>query len=139
MDAMHTRRKIFVVDDDPDIREQVAIIMKNQGHDVQVASGQEEALETLLSFIPDLAIIDLMMEHMDSGFVLCHHIKKLYPGTPVIILTAVQASTGLDFKAKSAEAASWVKADALMEKPIRAEQLTEAVNRFFPKSNETHA
>jgi CheY-like chemotaxis protein len=68
---------------------------------------------------------------MDSGFVLCHNIKKLYPGTPVIILTAVQAATGLDFKARSAEAGSWVKADVLLDKPVRPEQLKAEVRRLL--------
>ena len=61
--------------------------------------------------MPDLAVLDLMMENMDSGFVLCHHVKRLFPDTPVILLTAVKSATGLDFRPGSDEAASWVKAD----------------------------
>ena len=42
----------------------------------------------------ELAILDLMMEEKDSGFVLCHRIKKLYPDTPVMMVIAVKAATG---------------------------------------------
>ncbi len=88
---MSNAKKILVVDDDPDIVEQVTMILKKDGHEVHEAGTMSEAEEMLLTFKPDLAIIDLMMEEKDSGFVLCHRIKKLYPGTPVIILTAVKA------------------------------------------------
>ena len=128
---MDTPKKILVVDDDIDLLEQVGTILAIDGYQVYKAQGQEEAEEMLTSFIPDLAVLDLMMENMDSGFVLCHNIKKLYPGTPVIILTAVQAATGLDFKARSEEAGSWVKADALLDKPVRPEQLKAEVHRLL--------
>jgi len=130
---MDTPKKILVVDDDSDLLEQVATILTGDGYEVHPAQGQEEAEELLSGFIPDLAVLDLMMENMDSGFVLCHNIKKLYPGTPVIILTAVQAATGLDFKARSVEAGSWVIADCLLDKPVRPEQLRAEVRRLLAR------
>jgi DNA-binding response OmpR family regulator len=130
---METPKKILVVDDDIDLLEQVATILTSDGYEVRQAQGQEEAEEQLTGFIPDLAVLDLMMENMDSGFVLCHNIKKLYPGTPVIILTAVQAATGLDFKSRSAEAGSWVGADVLLDKPVRPEQLKAEVRRLLSR------
>jgi CheY-like chemotaxis protein len=76
-------------------------------------------------------VVDLMMENMDSGFVLCHHVKRLFPETPVILLTAVKAATGLDFSPTSQDAASWIKADALLDKPVRPEQLKQEVRRLL--------
>lgn len=128
---MSTAKKVLVVDDDIDILEQVAMMMKSEGYNVSQAQGQEAAEEMLLTMIPDLAVIDLMMENRDSGFVLCHQIKKLYPGTPVIMLTAVKAATGLDFTARTADGASWVKADVLLDKPVRPEQLKNEVRRLL--------
>jgi CheY-like chemotaxis protein len=126
-----TKKKILVVDDDIDLLEQVAMIMNSEGYEVVKAQGQKEGEEALLSVIPDLAILDLMMENMDSGFVLCHHIKRLFPETPVIILTAVKSVTGLDFSARSSEAASWIKADSLVDKPVRPEQIKAEVRRLL--------
>ncbi len=128
---MSKKKNILVVDDDIDFLEQIECTMKADGYNVVTAQGQEAAEETMLTVIPDLAILDLMMENMDSGFVLCHHIKKIYPDTPVIILTAVEAATGLDFSTSGAEAASWVKADTLLCKPVRPEQLRAEVKRLL--------
>ena len=105
---MSEQKNILVVDDDIDMLEQVALILKSEGYRVIKAQGQKEGEEALLTAIPDLAVLDLMMENMDSGFVLCHHVKRLFPETPVILLTAVKAATGLDFHPQSNEAASWV-------------------------------
>ena len=128
---MSEQKNILVIDDDIDILEQVALILKSDGYRVTQAQGQKEGEEALLTQIPDLVVVDLMMEHMDSGFVICHHVKRLYPDLPVILLTAVKAATGLDFHPKSAEAAAWIKADVLMDKPVRPEQLKQEVRHLL--------
>lgn len=128
---MSDKKKILVVDDDIDMLDQVATILSSEGYEVVTADGHAQAEEMLLTVKPDLAILDLMMEQMDSGFVLCHQVKRMYPGTPVILLTAVTATTGLDFQAKTDEERSWIKADALVDKPARAEQLRTEVKRLL--------
>jgi len=52
--------------------------------------------------------------------VLCHRIKKLYPDTPVMMVTAVKAATGLSFAADR-PCRIMLKADLLLDTPIRAE------------------
>jgi CheY-like chemotaxis protein len=128
---MTMTKKILVVDDDIDQLDHVAMILSAEGYDVIKAQGQREGEEAILTAIPDLAILDLMMENMDSGFVLCHQIKRLYPETPVILLTAVKSATGVDFSPKSSGAASWIKADILLDKPVRPEQLRNEVKRLM--------
>jgi two-component system alkaline phosphatase synthesis response regulator PhoP len=128
---MNEKKNILVVDDDIDLLEQVAMILQSDGYKVIKAQGQKEGEEALLTAVPDLAVLDLMMENMDSGFVLCHHVKRLFPETPVILLTAVKATTGLDFHPNSDEAASWVKADVVLDKPVRPEQLKQEVKRLL--------
>ena len=82
---------------------------------------------------PDLAVIDVMMESPDAGFTLCHHIRKLDPAIPVILVTSVNSETGLDFTLSTDEQRSWIKADALLSKPIRFEQLQREIDRVFSR------
>ncbi len=128
---MTVLKKVLVVDDDPDILDQVEIVLAANGYDVTGVDSAANAEEFLTSTQPDLAIVDLMMEQMDSGFVLCHQIKKLYPNVPIIMLTAVRASTGLVFDAKTPEAKSWIKADCILDKPVRAEELLNSVRKLL--------
>ena len=131
---MNDKIKVIVVDDDPDVVDQLTLTLKGEGYEVHAGSSQQEAEELLLSVKPDLAILDLMMEQMDSGFVLCHYLKKLYPQTPVILLTAVTAATGLSYATASPEAQSWVKADRVLDKPVRPEQIRAEVRRLLGRT-----
>jgi CheY-like chemotaxis protein len=130
-DAMGKGKRILVVDDDIDCLEQVSMMLEREGFEVVQAQGRAEGEEALMRVRPDLALLDLMMEEMDSGFVLCHEVKRLYPGTPVIMLTAVASETGMDFKSTAGDAQSWVKADTILDKPVRPEQLKEAVGKLL--------
>ncbi|MBN1865143.1 MAG: response regulator [Victivallales bacterium] len=137
---METPKKtILIVDDDIDVLEQVTFMLKDSNFKLITAQSREEAEESLMTIKPDIAILDLMMEEMDAGFVLCHEIKKMYPGTPVIIHTAVTSATGISFPAASEEEKSWIGADAFLDKPIRPEQLNSHLKRLLgEKETSTH-
>lgn len=136
---MSNGQTIFIVDDDPDIIDQLTMLLTAEGYEVISAYGQYEAEHMLMMYRPDLAIVDLFMEEQDSGFILCHEIKKLYPGTPVVLLTSVRAATGLSFTASTTEQQSWVKADRVLDKPARPEQLKNEIRRLLVKAAESAA
>ena len=123
--------KILLVDDDPDYREQMQIQLEAAGYKVDVAEGVADAKKYLESHRPDLALVDLMLEDMDGGFTLCYHIKKLDSTIPVLLVTAVASETGLSFDAATDEERSWVKADGLLAKPVRIEQLQREIKRLL--------
>jgi CheY-like chemotaxis protein len=128
---METKVKIFIVDDDEDVLDQLTMILESDGYEVHSATSQAAGEEMLLSIRPQLAIMDVMMEQMDSGFVLCHYLKKIYPDVPVVLLTAVTAATGLSFSSTSAEARKWTKADEILDKPVRSEQVRNVVEKLL--------
>lgn len=124
-------KTILVVDDDSDYLLQLRIRLEASGYEVTTADGQQHALEVLEKRMPDLAVVDLMMEHPDSGFVVCHHIKKRDPTVPVILVTGLTSETGMEFDAETDEERSWVKADVVLDKPIRFEQLQREMERLM--------
>jgi len=128
---MQSKKRILVVDDDPDILDQVSLVLSGAGYEVVCAAGRQEAEDAILSARPDLAVVDLMMEEMDAGFVLCHEIKRVHPGTPVVLLTAVRSATGLSFAPYSDEAKAWMGADKALDKPVRPEQILAEVRRLL--------
>jgi DNA-binding response OmpR family regulator len=125
------KKKILAVDDDLDILEQMTAVLTAAGYEVAAAEGRAAAEEAILKIKPDLAILDLMMEEKDSGFVLSHQLKKLYPDMPIILLTAVTGATGLSFNAQQSDAQSWIKVDKIMDKPVRPEQLKAEIRRLL--------
>jgi len=125
------KQMILVVDDDVDFIAQMRVRLEAAGYEVVSAEGQTKAEAVLAERRPDLVLVDLMMEHADGGFALCHHIKKKDPTLPVIIVTAVTSETGLEFDVATDEERSWVKADAMLAKPVRFEQLQRELSRLL--------
>ncbi len=124
---------ILVVDDDIDIREQMQFQLEAAGYKVVTAEGQMPAEKLLETMRPDMAIVDLMMEHVDGGFALSYHIKKIDPTIPVLLVTGVTSETGFEFDAQTSEERSWIKADGLLPKPIRYEQLIGEVKKLLKR------
>ena len=77
MNKANSKQTILVVDDDIDFLTQMQINLQGAGFEVITAEGQNQAEEVLAKNLPDLAIVDLMMENMDGGFALSYYIKKI--------------------------------------------------------------
>jgi len=129
MTETQTKKTVLLVDDDDDFLFQHRLHLETAGFDVTVARGRQEAEELLAKQLPDLAVIDVMMESPDAGFTLCHRIRKLDPAIPIILVTSVNSETGLDFSLAGDEERAWIKADSLLAKPIRFEQLMREIDR----------
>ncbi|MBN2311601.1 MAG: response regulator [Candidatus Hydrogenedentes bacterium] len=125
------KKRILIVDDDMDFRFQQRVQLEAAGFDVIEAPGYTKARELLESQKFDLALVDLMMEEMDAGFTLCHDIKKKDPSVPVIMVTGVASEAGMEFDAATSEERSWIKADSMLAKPIRFEQLRREIGRLL--------
>ena len=125
------KKTILVADDDPDIIFQLKHYLELWGYEVVAVGSREEAERYLESACPDLAILDLMMEEEDSGFILSYKIKKCRPEVPVIISTAVAAERGISFDMNSPGSRTWIKADHYLEKGFRMEQLNLLVKKYL--------
>ncbi|AFN75714.1 response regulator [Melioribacter roseus P3M-2] len=116
-------KKILLVDDDIDLLEQNKVLLESKGYKVVTAESGAEGWEAFQKENPDAAIIDLIMEEMDSGFILCHRIKKSNPNVPVFIVTSAPYTTGFKFSASTNEEKEWLKCDGILNKPIVIEEL----------------
>lgn len=81
----------LIVDDDPDILEYVASHIEKKGYTAVTQPSGEAAEAYVMQHDIDIAIVDIMMDHMD-GFELCKILKYDY-NYPVIMLTARDALT----------------------------------------------
>ncbi|MGO0063365.1 response regulator transcription factor [Brevibacillus fluminis] len=83
--------KLLVVDDDINIRELVALFLRNEGFDVYEAGDGVDALALLESVKVDMVIFDIMMPNMD-GWTLCRELREFYD-LPLLMLTAKGETT----------------------------------------------
>jgi CheY-like chemotaxis protein len=112
-------RKVLVVDDEPDMLDNVARILRRGAYACLTAGGGQEALAILAQDPPDLVLTDLRMPGMD-GLALLRAVKQLSPPTPVVVFTAYASESA----ARDALAAG---AAAFLAKPFTAVQLLETV------------
>lgn len=87
---MAEKKKILLVDDDPDFVEAVRVIVESGGYDVRVAYDGQEGLDAVAEEKPDLIVLDVMMPVM-NGHAACARLKadKATASIPIILLTAV--------------------------------------------------
>ena len=126
-----TGKTVLIVDDDIDYLYQEKTELEAAGYRVTEAQSGDEAEKLLEKMHPDLVVVDLMMEEEDRGFSLCYAIKKRYPDVPIIMVTGVASEAGISFGAETSEERRWIKADALLNKPIRFEQLIREIRRLL--------
>ncbi len=126
-------KTILIVDDDPDYLFQLKVKVEKFGYKTITADSQTEAEDLLERIKPDLAILDLMMEKEDSGFILCYRMKKKYPDVPIIIATGVAAETGISFDIHDENNRKWIRADRFLDKGIRSELLQAEIEKLLQK------
>jgi CheY-like chemotaxis protein len=126
-------KKVMLVDDDIDLLEQNKTMLESKGVEVFTAESASEGISLFAKVKPDAAIIDLIMEEHDSGFVLCHKLKKTEIGKniPVFILTSATYETGFKFSAATKEEQKWIKCDGLINKPVVIDDLVAKINKFY--------
>ena len=82
-------RTIAIVEDDPDQRDNYADALRGQGYAVHTYANKHDALAGFQRLLPDLAILDIMLEEeIDGGFDLCRDLRQQSPHMPIIFLTA---------------------------------------------------
>jgi len=126
-------QNVLLVDDDPDFRQRAKQSLQDAGFSVTEAEGENLAYAVARTKRFDIAVIDLILENNDSGFSLSYHFKKDYPEMPIIMLSSSVSECGIEFSLESVSERSWIKADVLLNKPIRSEQLLQAVRRLLPQ------
>ncbi len=84
---MPEKKKLLIVDDEPNIRELYKEVFQSEGYEVVLASTGPEAIKLVKSEEPDLAIMDIRMPGMD-GVDAMHEILSQNNRLPVIINSA---------------------------------------------------
>lgn len=125
------RPLVLVVDDNADLRNYLAQILRKEGYRICAARNGAEGFDIVQEYHPDLIVTDLMMP-LVSGLDLIHKIRgdEQLRGTPVVLLTA---KADEDTRILSAEQG----ADAYLSKPFNDRELiAEVRNLLALKSNE---
>ena len=83
--------KIMVVDDEPDLRKMLNIMLYNEGHEIETAEDGSDFLNKLDNFDPDIVTLDVMMPGLNTREIL-EKLKGKKSNPKIILLTVVRYS-----------------------------------------------
>ncbi len=127
---MSDKKRILVVDDEPDFASIVQSNLKKEGFEVDVAYDGVEGLEKVKANPPDAIVLDVMMPEMD-GYEMCAELKKdeKYQDIPIVMLTAVADHVGST--RYSHHDGMSMEADDYLPKPASADEILESVKQLI--------
>lgn len=112
--------EILIVEDDEDLREDLAFLIRHRGYPVATAENGQEALQWIAdNGRPCVIILDLMMPVMDGPSF--HQALLANPNTQTLPVFVVSGAAEVGRKARDMGVAGW------FEKPIDLDRLLETV------------
>jgi CheY-like chemotaxis protein len=122
--------RVLIVDDEPDARELVTMMLGQYGAEVRTAGSAREAMERLASWSPNVLVADIGMQEED-GYVLIRKIRALSRDrggrTPALALTAYART---EDRARALSAGYQLH----LAKPVDREELAAAVAMLAGRS-----
>jgi DNA-binding response OmpR family regulator len=122
------KRRVLVIEDDPDIREILEYNLTNEGFDVVSATDGERGLREAAANKPDLILLDLMLPGI-PGLDVCRRLRagRNLKDVPIIMVTA---------KGEEADVVSGLElgADDYITKPFRVRELVARVSAVLRRS-----
>ena len=127
---MSDKKRILVVDDEPDFAAIVQRNLEKEGFEVDVAYDGVEGLEKVASNPPDAIVLDVMMPEKD-GYEMCAELKadEKFADIPVVMLTAV-ADHVASTRYSHADGMS-MEADDYLPKPASADEITASIKSLL--------
>lgn len=120
------KKRILVIEDNPDISRLLLIRLESHGYDVVVAGDGAEGLERALQAAPDLIILDLYLPKMPGEDVckaIREHADKKLSRTPIIMLTSKRSEVDRII-------GMVIGANAYIEKPFDPENLLVQISKL---------
>jgi two-component system alkaline phosphatase synthesis response regulator PhoP len=124
MEQVNIKKKVLIVDDEPNVRRLSRTIL-NKKFDVVEAEDGRQALEIASTQQPDVILMDMMMPNMD-GLTACYAIRNdpITKSIPVIMVTAI----GFELNIKLSQQ---MGANAYVTKPFTPQDLFDKINQVL--------
>ncbi|TML77118.1 MAG: response regulator transcription factor [Actinobacteria bacterium] len=121
------RTRVLVVDDESNITDLVATVLRYEGFEVQTAATGRDALKAVTAFRPALVVLDIMLPDLD-GFEVQRQLADNGGKIPVVFLTA---KDGTEDKVRGLT----MGADDYVTKPFSLEELVARVRAVLRRAN----
>jgi len=132
---MENEAYILIVDDDPDILDNIITVLETQSYRLGTARDGKKCMEMMKDQVPDLLILDLLMPRMDGwGVIREMRSEPRYAKVPIMILTTVIEDASR--RRYELETGMAMMVQAYMQKPVMPAEMIRQVERLLePESH----
>ncbi|NLE76083.1 MAG: response regulator [Chloroflexi bacterium] len=122
---------ILVVDDDPDFVETTRLVLQSRGYRVDDAASGGQALERMRSTLPDLVLLDVMMDSVLDGVAVSAAMRedRTMAAVPLLMVSSTPTSP----YAQLFPTERRLHVDGFLTKPVGPEQLLREVERLLQR------
>jgi CheY-like chemotaxis protein len=134
---MESRKKLLIIDDDPEYVEGIKAILEKADYEVDAAYNPKDGFEVLKSQPYDLLLLDIMMGRGAEGVMLARKISQEpdLRDLPVLIITGIREQIAFLFPGQPIHP-RFMEVDELLEKPVEPGLLLEKVSALLKLSEE---
>ncbi len=121
--------RIVIIDDDPDVREALTLMLEPSGYRLKCCSTGPEGVAAIQAERPDVILLDIMLASPSEGFHIAYELKKddALKKIPIIMISAIGQTMGMDYAKELGS--DYVPAEEFLDKPLKAETVLEAVRK----------
>lgn len=125
---------ILIVDDDPDILDNIVTVLETQPYRLATAQDGKKCMEMLRQDIPDLLILDLLMPRMDGwGVIREMRSEPRFARVPIMILsTVIEDASRRRYELETGMA---MDVQEYIQKPIAPTELIRRVAKMLQVTN----
>lgn len=124
-------KKVYIVDDDRDIVDSISMVLKANGYEVAAQHNNENVVENIAGYKPDLIILDVIFpEDQSAGFKIARNLKrnKHLVNIPIIMLSVVNEKGIFMGKFSNHDIDhSWLPVNKFLDKPVQPGELLHVV------------
>jgi DNA-binding response OmpR family regulator len=132
---MNKKRRLLIVDDDPDFSGAISSILESAGYETDIMHNPKEGWAALKANKYDLLLLDIMMGRGAEGVMMARKIRKDHSlrEMPVLIITGMREQIAFLFPGQAIHP-GFVPVDELVEKPVEPELLLDRVGALIEAS-----
>ena len=132
---MNKKRRLLIVDDDPDFSGAISSILESAGYDTEIAHNPKDGWAALKANKYDLLLLDIMMGRGAEGVMMARKIRKDHSlrEMPVLIITGMREQIAFLFPGQAIHP-GFVPVDELVEKPVEPALLLDRVGALIAAS-----
>ena len=123
--------QILLVDDDPQVIADGVAALEAEGHTVETATTTDEANAAIKRDVPDLVVLEGMLDGKFAGFDLAWELAHDFPDMPLVMVTKADEHLSEDERRRQ-DRDGWIPVARFMQKPVSPDVLVYEVDHLLP-------